>query len=392
MNLITLAWDVVSKHIKSFLILVLQMVLSSIILLSMVCKVESISNERKIVDVFQEDEAYYFTLPSYYSEMPFDYKSIIDQVGVKYKESSITELVFLGDENTKEIDGYSDDLIMHANVSMKTGEWFRTDVDCDRVPIVAIGDQYAVNDEIEFKNANSGEKYIARVIGTIDYEEYVMRFTSSANSGKSALNMIVGKARDCCDFIAPYESSIWNCFKYGDSEVVKQQRGEMIIFEEHVSDEKVMSVLEEYGCVSYIKDMKYNYNQSNNEFLLTNGIVLCIFTLLTLAGIGGVNSMINLQNQRRYTIFYMYGMNNRQVAIIEALRSGGVIVISCLLLMVLFKWTAIGGIVTEDKRLLNFLNFFFVIGYMIAIYVITSFPFVYKLCKENLIEMYKKKA
>lgn len=141
-----------------------------------------------------------------------------------------------------------------------------------------------------------------------------------------------------------------------------------------------------------VATMMENYATELKLFFTTNCIVLAVFTLLTIAGIGGINSMINIKNENRYIVYFLYGMTMKQCARIEALRSGSLIVTSYLFLVVGFYLSPIHTWFPINKYKITGGTFLIILIYLSLIYMGTSIPFVAKLGKKEGMKNYKQRA
>jgi len=293
MNILKITCYLISKNLRSFLLLLFQMMLSAIILISLIGKVQSIMDTKAVVNIFNDENAFYFTPYSYYDSDKIDVNEILnDQINANHKICELSD-IYLCDTQGKTFSvlGYNDEMILYSNIRMKSGHWFDKNYSQDYIPIVAVGNKYKVGDIININSIISGQIKPAYVIGTIRDGEYVTAFNGGGSKNNASLGNLSLPIH--CSFIVPLQSKIWKSFHQYDSKNYSVESSKIIIFNKEQSSDKVYSVLSEYGDVSNISVMKKNYTIQNNDFFIANSILLLVFTLLTLTGIGGVNSMIN---------------------------------------------------------------------------------------------------
>ncbi|WP_288885048.1 hypothetical protein [uncultured Eubacterium sp.] len=391
--MIELFLGIIEKYKKYYIIIALQIFLSSILMLTMLCKLESVGEKVELTKLYNGKNMYYFSLPEFMTadkdvEMDDVYRSIDE----KYESGRITDLYVENSEDERKthcLTGFSDGLIRNIKLVLDDGKWFDYSESYKNIPAVAIDNKCKIGEKILLDKQKG---IYLEIIGRMSPNEYGMSFNISSNSGAASYDDLFTKAKNLKKFIVPYKSKYFKCLEDDDLDMKKQHNGEILFFSRDVSKKKIISTLEEYGTISNIDDLERNFKEENEQFLFTNGIVLIIFTLLTIAGIGGINCMINIRNQKDYVIYYIYGMSNKQLALMELGRIGFVLFISSVCMIALIKHTKIRDWVLSEGGNLTLSKYLVVLCFMILVFTITTIPFVYKLYKSNLIEMYKQKA
>lgn len=368
------------------------MIISTIIFISLIGKMQYLLLTKNTINIFNDKNAYYFTPAIYYDFNKFDLDYILSEsINSNYSIGEIYNLYIKGENaNMQYAYGYNDAIIEYADITLTNGKWFETDKKYNKIPVIAIGNNYKVNDLIYF-TSESGGLLEAEVIGTINKNDYLLTFYSSGSKDNASLNNLVTPASG--NFIVPYNSNSIPSIHQEDTLFSHIQYGNIIIFNEQSINQEVYSLLNEYGEVSSINAMKSNYSNEIHDFFISNSIILLIFSMLTLTGIGGVNSMVSIENERRYTILFMNGFTNKRCAVTEVIRMGILILISFLTVMILYyNFAPLKKMLSFGEYRINFITFLLVLLYMILIFSIGSISFILKLSRQDLISIYKKKA
>ena len=133
MKYIYMTGNLIWKNKNTFLLLFLQLLLSMVILLSLVGRVQNIVSTKKMVDVFSDDNAYYFSLYSYFTPEEGVEELVKEQIDEPCQICSITEQqVQKKNGATVEIYGYNDTLIDHSRLELQSGNWFSKEKKKDR--------------------------------------------------------------------------------------------------------------------------------------------------------------------------------------------------------------------------------------------------------------------
>lgn len=381
MNTLRIAYRLTKKRKWSLSLLTVEIIICSIVILSTLGKIFYYFETKDLAYSFDGKNIYYFSPYTYYDD--FSAEELLSQKG--FKNVEVCEMHELKIESKSDsaiaVIGY-DDIIMKKlklniiegqNISSYTG---------DNIPVIAMGNRFRVGDTIVLS-----DKQICEVVGKISEDSSVVRFNASASSGKSSIEEILATVRGC-DLIMPYGP---NCSYYNNSEIVKMDfpQDSQMIYCNGKKYQSAIKMLSDYGAITSVEQMQENYNKSNREFLFTNGIVGIVFLFLTMTGIGGINYIQSKNNDKFYTILFMLGMNKNKRMLIETLNTFSVIGISAITMLIFGGKIAA---ITSPKgvgRIENWMYIVVVIN-LCFIYAVSSFDFIKKSGKSNIIELYKK--
>lgn len=387
-----LSLQLIWKRKLSFLLLVFQIIVSSIIFIGMIGQVQMIVSSYSTANTFDNTKAYYFSPYAFNMDQNINIESIAREKLNKNVTTGTAYEVLLYDRNETQYYcyGYNDTLLSYVNFELIDGNTFENHKSTELMPIISIGNQYQVGEEFEFVDESNRLIAKGQVVGTISKENYIINFNSGSSIDFSSLMDIVSVPY--ADFVIPVNSQLYCSFdteKYSDYTI--KQNCELI-FANNTNTDTVYDELCQYGSVSSINIMKDNYvNKINNE-LTTNGIILLVFTLLTLAGLGGINGIQSIENKKLYNIYYILGITSKKCSLIEAIRSFILMLLSFTLVLSLYYLTPLKELFNSYTYKIDWFTFFMTFIYIALIFLITSCGFIYKLSKENLISTYKENA
>lgn len=382
-----LSFQLIQKKIVIYIILSIQMIISIIVFIGIVGKVQVISDSQKIIETLNRTNNLYSLTPFFlYSSGTMNSDWIQDILNLKEIES-IGEYrtgIYLVNGTVKESIEYGDSILNIINIDLVDGEWFnKHNMATDYIPVIAKVGSYKVNDVIVLSNSNKTYKQKAIVIGTIAKDEYILTL-SSGGSSVSYLDLI-----DFCkaDLILPHSKMTgYHDIKNREDNTIANL---FVFSKEGVSDDRLKGILEEYGSVSSVNQMKQEYISRNREYFRYYGVALLIFTLISSVGIAGINGIINVMNQKKFAIYFIIGLTAKQCAFIEAIRTGILLIATYVsTILIVYNTKIIDNFHNSMK--INFTLWCLIFIYLILIYMITSWYFIKKLTKENLIEVYKK--
>lgn len=387
MNILQLSIRLIWKRKYTYLLLMFQMIVSTIIFVSLVGKMQNIVDSRNVANIFNSENSLYFTPYTYYDTNEFDINEVLKK-DCNYRIGKVFNLNFKTEHSESVFAyGYNDTIIDYTNIELVKGEWFNKDKQYKYIPIISVGQKYPVGHIISLQTLQNNKSFNCQVIGTIKENEYITTFMSGGSKGNASLENIVSNAN--ADFIVPFNCNQYLSFGENDMEFYNNNYGNIIIYEK--SDElKICSKLSQFGEVSKIEEMIENFRNDNRDYFLSNGIVLIIFTMLCIAGIGGINSMLNIENKRRFSLYFMCGMTSKMCGLVEGLRSGVVVITSYIISICIFKYTNCVNLFPPNLYSINSETFFYIMIYMAIIYAITSVAFIMKYKKQNLIEIYRE--
>ena len=147
-------------------------------------------------------------------------------------------------------------------------------------------------------------------------------------------------------------------------------------------------ILLQYGHATSIDDMLVNYETSIRDELLIYSIICIIFAILTMVGIGGNNGIQNIINKYDFVVYYMLGATKTTCILIEAVRSGIVIVLSYALAIGIYQ--LIPTVFPINAYEITLQTWVIILLFLILIYCVTSGIFLYRLSRSNLVTSYKE--
>lgn len=395
-GIIICTFDLLLKHFKHNLILIFQLIITFLILLGFIGKVQYILITENITHTFDSSNAYYYYPYSFTSEEFSAEKILSDNNISDVNVGTVYYMLVECDQSEKIAVCYNDTIISHTRIDLSTGKWFdKIDyTDKNTIPIIAVGDAYNINDKITFTDIN-GQKTNAKIIGTINKDENILTFDSGATASVSSLEFFISKPY--CDFIVPFNSTTIPSLsenydmgkKYG---ACVESNGEVIIPKNNASNINFENIFKMYGTIVSLDEMTQNYIEDTNSELLVNGVILVVFILLTAAGIGGINGMQSRLNQRNYIIYYMLGMNRHNCALTELFRSNIIVLLGFLASVSIYSFEKIRYMLYPiDGVFINWFTFTFAYLTISLVSCIISLKYVLKLGQGDLIEYYKNR-
>ena len=153
------------KRKISILLLMMEVILSAVVMVSLIGQMLFLQKSALIVKTFNGSDCYYFSPRSYY-DPDFRIENYLSDEERDCVDLGTTHILSVKTDQNRSVKviGYSDFIIERARLKIEAGGWF-TDVDCNTVPLIAIGDTYQIGKHVTFSNGCEGT-----VIGTIDKE------------------------------------------------------------------------------------------------------------------------------------------------------------------------------------------------------------------------------
>lgn len=378
------------RHFRQNLLLILQIMATLTVLTGFLGKLQYITHSSGIADTFHDREAYYYSPYSFTASSDHPQK-ILSEHGIDHiRCSNYTQILVRTDTDYVLSIGYDDTLIDYVNVKLSDGIWF-SEYTGTEIPLIGLDTLYHTGQHIELKDT-ANTAHDAVIIGTVSPSSYILTFDQSSNPEDASLDSFVSVFR--ADFIAPYCSSslphLDNSFDAG-SEIIGNtpQSGQILLPESETDYETLRDVFRDYGLVADIRNMLVNYRKEIRFDLLINGILLGIFALMTVAGIGGINGIQSRLNRRNYIIYYMLGMQRKSCAITELLRTLAVVFSAFVLFFVLYLLTPFRALLQSPDLFINAGTFIVACLFMIIVSCTVSLKYVLDLGKGSLITHYK---
>lgn len=388
-----IVWKLTKKNIGSLALLTLQAVITILILIGLIGKVQMVSSARNVTDAFQNQNAVYFTeFACYHGYLPDLSQLIAKRAETEsVKVGEITDLLLKTEKGeTVAAYGYNDAMIEAARIPLKDGVWFDRAQKSSLIPVIAVGRQYPVGSELSFLHPLHHTTVKAIVIGTIGEDTYIPTFNRSGTADIATLSFFVSTPQ--FPLIVPYHCSNITSFQKEIATDTSVERGKIIITGSQPASEAVQNALKSYGSSVSVERMAVQYRQEIRDHLLTNGIVLLVFSVLSVAGIGGANGIQYILNEKRFIIYYMLGLTQKKCMLIEALRSFSLVVSSFLITIFLYWVTPIRDLYASDSFQINAFTFLLIFLFLLMIYACTSVAFFRKLGRKDLIQSYRQSA
>jgi len=387
-----IAINLLIKRFPMHGIMILQTGITVLLLLIIVGRLQAVNDTSEIANTFTGQNAYYF-MRYKFIDSTFDISGALNTQGIE--SFSLGEIANLGftyvqakEDKYISAYGYNDTIIESCELKLDSGKWF-SDSDCANVPAIAIGDEFHIGDIIVVTNCYDNSKYSIEIIGILNRDTYILAFNRSASSGDSTVEHFISKSN--VDMILPYASHKLNSIARTTNDDFKQMESSLavlVIPHESYPVEFVADSLSLYGHTTYIADMLTNYSNQLRFEKVIYMLLVIVFTILTLVGIGGNNGIQNMLNEHQFVIYFMLGATKRKCVCIEAMRSA-LLLVSGFILAVLIS-LHLPAVFYASSQKGNIMKLVVILLYLAMIYVITSGAFLYKLGVKNLFATYKE--
>lgn len=383
--------DLIKRNFKHNIILILQIAITVIIFIGFIGRVQYILSTKTVANTFSKSNALYY-YPFSFTNSELTMEHIIQENDLKIQNIGEANYILVNcDEELLSVVGYNDTLIDFADLKLSSGRWFDEKIDRTTIPLISTTNDYSVNDKIIIKD-RFGESHDAIVIGNIDPDAYVLAFNKSASKSIISIDFFVSKPYS--HFIAPYNSELFSSLSeqfdmISELEMPKTTLGKIIFYNKTDDIESIAKGLEKYGTIADIDQMIINYKKDVKFNLLINGIILAVFAILTATGIGGINGLQSRLDRRNYIIYYMLGMNQKQCALTELLRSFSIVTLGFICAIFLYLIPAIKEFLYSSEIIINTLNFLLAFIFILLTCCVVSLKYVVDLGKGSLIERYK---
>lgn len=383
--------DLIKKHIKQNIVLMIQIAVTILIFLGFIGKLQYISSKSDIAETFNSSKALYYT-PFSFTSQDITAEKIIEDNSLDILEiGCVNHMYISSNDNLYLCLGYSDAIIERCNLKLSSGKWFDEYDKTDAIPIISLNNSFSLNDTLMLED-NNGKKYEAVVIGSISPDDYVIEFNHSGSKNVMSIEFFAQKPQSA--FIVPYNSkklpTVTDDFDY--KRLIDDSPGfvgELLFCKEKSDNVTIEKAFSEYGEITDIDQMIENYKRDIKFDFISNGIILLVFTLLTAAGIGGINGMQSRLDRKNYIIYYMLGMNKKECAAIEFLRTFSIAAVGFFIALFLYNIPSIRKMLYSNEIIINISTFVLSFIYIILIFCIVSMKYVIDLGKGSLIDHYK---
>lgn len=386
MKILILVLETIRNKKLAFVLLTFQLVVSMFIFIGIISKVQDAYETYKITSSLDESRGYY--LPFFLFRLslsgltPEGFYNDVNKFKGKVSIGEVKSFDATIDGNGYNGYAYSSELLKHLQQPTVTGVSFDKYTG-SVLPIISIGDTLKLKQKVSIKifPSNSIEKAI--VIGVLPKHSNILTFQAGGTA--PGLDYLMSKENNA--LLVPLDRlSPASTVGMGDS------LGKLIFPNKGISDKKINEVFSKYGNITNIQVLQKNYQKNLNQYFIVTIIPFVIFSLLSIIGIWGNNSVINFENEKTFAIYYMLGLSNRKCALIEGIRGFTVIIFSFAAMLVLYHLPLIHNLFGLDPTTtVNGLTFTFIGLYLTLIYCVTSVGFIIKMEKSNLIDLYRNR-
>lgn len=268
-----LALKLFAKNYKINLLFIIQVVISSLILLSLFGKIQGIERAKSATDVIQTKNAIYvfmhFNTMDDSGNAPAEFYNAVQGDNNKNTIGEIRSVYCrVQDGNNIPSLAYNESLISNVHLKLQEGSWFPTQK-TEYIPIISVGNQYKLNETIKF-SIDSQTVREGRIIGIMDKNSVIITFNSGASRGASSLSYLTTKAESC--LIIPEA-----CLSDKEKILSMSEPGKIVFKPENSDTSSLQNVLAEYGAVSNMEDLKRNFTNENSQFMIANGTAFLFF-------------------------------------------------------------------------------------------------------------------
>lgn len=374
------------KNKWSYLLLVFELAICSVLFLIMSSNVQGIWSSRKVVNAFRGENMYYYAMYSYID------KSLEDIVSKDiFEKIQIAEIPSLWLTVNKDYGysayGYSDIVIRASDFDLADGIWFDA-YHGEYIPAISADPALPTGSIIEVPEEKA--VYKLEVIGSLSRNSYILNFSAGASS-EDALGLDNFVSHPNKQLIIPYKGTQYQSVleEFIDNE---SEFSYMIFVPDEHTAEQLKEQIRDYGSWSSLEMMEKNYKEDVRDQLLLNGIILIVFSILSIAGIIGFHGIQSALQEKQYIIYYLSGCTRRQCVVMEILKNAILLGVSFIIVMFLqtkmdiFEYDHKNFMLVDEKTIIIMFLFLFFICFM------TSIGYIIKLSRKNLIAEYKIKA
>lgn len=385
MNKVKLWIRQIIKNKGYYIFLTAEVVIVLLILVSMIGKLQAMYATNEIGNAVVDKNVYAFSEYDYYRENTTEVDKCLDKYHVINLPTCFLGMTLNGEEIS--MLGYSEKLFDVYSPKLEDGEWIDSTKEYEYIPVIVSGDKYQVGECFETKDP----QLTFQVVGIISPEEYVLLTGVGGTTGYASLSEVFYKISS--DFIVPCDCEHLKCVWKEQIDARAEWSGRLILLPDELAnrEEEIVKEINQYGYITNVKKMSENYNASNREFCIVNGIVLFVFSMITLAGVGGINNMVEIKNEKRMTIYYMYGFTKRKCMLYTYLSA----IIPLILgefIFIFWYYHGLDETYTVDLLEINIFTFVAAAVYLVILFHITIIPEMIRLGKKDLFALYKQKV
>lgn len=393
MKQLLLAFQLLKTNWKSYIVLVLQLVISMLLFTILCCTLRYYGHADSVVRPAMDQNALMFSpfmsegsFMSQQGETEANWKGVVQEFS-KTKPVE-TDGFFHLSASLHEIDArytpyqifaYTDSMVKRGGVPLSEGEWFTQEKLPDgSVPAVLMnpgkfkcGDRFTM----EMKQGEVCPVTVVGVKQTPAYYYTVDGFTKS-------YSICAAKAQ-IPTFILPLDLF--------PKQAITEGVGMLYHLASPEAAQQLKAQLEDHGYVYGGQDLIEEYEKDLHSDITNNTVMFTLFSLLTFAGFCGINGLQDRKNRRKFAAYYMTGQTKKQAAGIEALRSGLVLAVSCALYAVIFNLFSSGAIQYPNvNEYMDVWTGAAVVGFAFVLYLASSLPFIIRAAKRSPVEQIRE--
>ena len=386
LKIIILALKEIWKYKWSYIVQVFELIIIAILFLTMVSKLQGVQESNNTRNAFNADNMYYY---SQYQYITKDLKDVLDSELLNQIEIEEIFDVTLATDNGDYYMAYaySDRIINACTYDIKEGIWLN-EYTGDNIPVISLNENIPVGKVIQITTQK--KTYSLEIVGYMERDSYILNFCGGASNDSADLSDFI--SHPTYDLIVPYNCSNVNAIADDAIEEADKAPNCMIFFEDESLVEKVLSECGDYGSVSSVAIMKKNFEEDVKLEMLLNGIVLFVFSVLSISGIVGFNGIQSAIHERDYLIYYFVGGENRNFVLMEVIKNVIVLGASFSIFMLMYKRMSIFQFSANSINVIDFKSILAVFLCMAAISLSTSLWYIRKLNRKQWISAYKLKA
>lgn len=372
------------KYKWGYILLIFEIFLVSILFLSFGSKFQGVYESSAVRNAFNEKNMYYYFQYSYTRR---DLCEILSpEVLHEIEIVEIPELLLTDNNKSYLAYGYSDLIINACQYEMSKGIWF-DEYTGNHIPVISLTSDIKIGEKIEL---GEGENRILEVVGYMDDSSYILNFHGGANNNHGSLKHFVSHPSG--QLIVPYNSQLYLSVDRKDIDFYDSGNARMVFIENKNVADEFLKQCHDYGAVSSVKVMKENYYIDQKYDFIVNGVVLLVFSALSITGLIGFHGVQNAIHERTYLIYYFLGGDSWYFVLMEVLKNFLVLFISFFCFLILYEKMDIFNYTASQLEVINLKTILAVFFFLSAICIGTSLWYIKKLIKKQWIYAYKLKA
>lgn len=379
MSTLLIAFRLLWKRKAANLIILLEVLLSVIALAQSFVFLADYMDSVRVVRELPMNQTYALSRFNYYSE-----QEILKQLE---KDSLVTGIgrvrrntVFYNSASCN-LTVYNQALIDHYMPALKSGSWLDADPTYEDGTINAVvsGNLKLKVGETAIMDLPEGSLKI-RVVGVLAEPAQYMFPTGSASPGYFSADIIISNDETV---IIREEDLI--ALNIGNIDKLTYEMPNLFIFtRKDIPESEMQEALHkwnQYGEISSMENLADIYFSNANDQINAGAVTFIIYLCLTLTTVLTSNVIQSMRNERRFTVYYLCGMNWKKGAAIEGTRIG-LLVLFMLPLVVLAG--NLGWLMVNWMKARAGLFYGIVFTYILLLFAAVSVGFLIKLTRTDV--------